>query len=99
MRLTALQRKVIIQVIAQVLDDTVKITLFGSRVDDKAKGGDIDLLVESFKKIDNPAEVKSKISAKLTIAFQGLKIDVLLMAPNLKHYPIHDIAQKTGILL
>lgn len=99
MRISNQQHQIISSVIKDVLGETAQVYLFGSRTDDNAKGGDIDLLVESSVELENAAEIKSNISAKLYIAFNGLKVDVLLMAPNLKKYPIHDIAKKNGILL
>jgi predicted nucleotidyltransferase len=46
MRLTQQERKVICDSINRV-DPEARILLFGSRVDDQARGGDIDLLVLS----------------------------------------------------
>ena len=48
MRLKAKERQVILQAIHSI-DPNAKVYLFGSRVDDSGKGGDIDLLVFSPK--------------------------------------------------
>ena len=47
MRLTDEQVQIIHQVARQQLGDTVQVTLFGSRVFDDKKGGDIDLFFET----------------------------------------------------
>jgi predicted nucleotidyltransferase len=47
-------------------DATVR--LFGSRTDDDALGGDIDLLVESNQVIAQPALVGARIGACLQLA-------------------------------
>lgn len=99
MRLTEYQKKSILDVINTVLGSDATVTLFGSRLDDTLKGGDIDILVETKHGLDNPADIKAVISAKLAIALFDQKVDVLLSAPNLRHYPIHDIAKKNGVRL
>jgi predicted nucleotidyltransferase len=99
MRLSDKQRNIILEKVSEVLGKGVKIALFGSRVDDEARGGDIDILVESDNPVDNVAYTKALIEAKLSIAFKCDGIDVLLMAPNIKHSPIHNIAKETGICL
>lgn len=76
-----------------------QVTLFGSRVDDDKKGGDVDLLVTLDGEVEHPAELAAKISARLIRLFQGRKVDVLLSAPNLKTLPIHSIAMHKGVLL
>lgn len=48
MRLDPAERETIKQAVAQ-LDPQARIYLFGSRVDDSARGGDIDLLIFSDK--------------------------------------------------
>ena len=47
MRLSALQRKVLTQTARDCFDPDVRLRLFGSRMDDTRKGGDIDLLIET----------------------------------------------------
>ena len=48
MRLKVAEKRVFLQAVHSV-DPDAKVYLFGSRVDDSAKGGDIDLLVFSDK--------------------------------------------------
>ncbi|KIM02704.1 MAG: hypothetical protein KN64_14370 [Sulfurovum sp. AS07-7] len=73
-----------------------KIYLFGSRIDDTKKGGDIDLYIEPVetkdlmsKKIDFLVELKSKIGDQ--------KIDVVI--DRGKNESIDLIAKKQGVLL
>ena len=51
------------------------IYLFGSRLDDKAKGGDIDLLILSENKIDNKKLREFRIKFYKTFGWQ--KIDLV----------------------
>ena len=73
--------------------------VFGSRLDDAERGGDLDLLLELPESVDNPALMAAQMSAKVSRAMHGRKVDVLLSAPNLMHLPIHDTALNEGILL
>lgn len=49
MHLTTFEVKVIQQNVKTVFGDAAKVYLFGSRVDDSKKGGDIDLYVVARK--------------------------------------------------
>lgn len=61
------------------LDNTAKIFLFGSRVDDKKRGGDIDLIISSDKiSNDDVSKIKLKIFEKL----DEQKIDILITDKN-----------------
>ena len=99
MRLTQDQQAVIRAVSAEIFGAEVDVWLFGSRVDDSKRGGDIDVMLDLHKPVDNPALLSAQFSAKLTRLMQGRKVDVLLFAPNLLHLPIHDVAFKEGIKL
>jgi len=99
MRLTERQTQLIKRAVAILAGEEAQVMLFGSRVDDAQKGGDIDLLVTLSEEVTHPAELSAKISARLIRQFQGRKVDVLLQAPNLKILPIHSIAQQRGIVL
>ena len=99
MRLTEQQIKIIRHVVENLAGNNARVTLFGSRVDDTKKGGDIDLLISLPELVQHPAELSAKISAQLIRRLEGRKVDVILSAPNLKDLPIHAIAQQTGVVL
>ena len=98
MRLTPYEIKGIKASVEKVLGPDATVSLFGSRTDDTKAGGDIDLLVQSFLAIDNPAMTAARIEAEIIMALGDQKIDVLLKAPNIAIQPIHQIAEQ-GILL
>ena len=77
----------------------MRITLFGSRVDDHAKGGDVDLMVEVGGIVDEPALFSARVASRISRSMNGRRVDVILKAPNLKNQPIHDIAARTGVIL
>ena len=99
MRLTDYQIQAIRQLAHQVAGTQSRVRVFGSRLDDTAHGGDIDLMLELSVPVDNPALMAAQMAAKVSRAMHGRKVDVLLSAPNLMHLPIHDIAFKEGQLL
>ncbi len=94
MRLTPEQTRTIKTTIHRVLDPAAQVWLFGSRVDDRRRGGDIDLYVET----DNPEllrELKCKISLEEAL---DLHVDLVVKRPGQDH-PIHHIAKSEGGLL
>jgi predicted nucleotidyltransferase len=101
MRLTDFQRQTICESAKNNFVKDTQVWLFGSRVNDQAKGGDIDLYIE-------PQTQKSSdlISAKLQflrelhkkIGYQ--KIDVVLRrVDSTVDLPVYRIAKQTGVLL
>lgn len=99
MRLTNYQIQAIRQLARQVAGSQSRVRVFGSRLDDTAHGGDLDLMLELTDPVDNPALMAAQMSARVSRAMSGRKVDVLLSAPNLMRLPIHDIAFKEGQLL
>lgn len=99
MRLTDEQIQAIRRLARDVAGSRSRVLVFGSRLDDSAQGGDVDLLLELTEPVDNPALMAAQMAARVSRAMQGRKVDVLLSAPNLKRLPIHDIAFKEGQLL
>ena len=83
----------------QVAGAQARVRVFGSRLDDSVRGGDLDLLLELFEPVANPALLAAQFSALVSRQMRGRKVDVLLSAPNLLHLPIHDIAFQEGQLL
>jgi predicted nucleotidyltransferase len=99
MRLTQHEARMIHRLAHEVAGEQARVRVFGSRLDDEARGGDVDLLLELPTPVENPALMAARLAARVSRAMGGRKIDVLLSAPNLKHLPIHDIALKEGCLL
>ncbi len=99
MRLTPDQIDVIKTTAQSVLGEEVRVVLFGSRVDDAAKGGDVDLLVECSQPLSEPAVLTARVASRISRAMHGRKVDVLLKAPNLQEHPIHRIALQQGVVL
>jgi len=99
MRLTDYQIQAIRQLACQVAGHQSRVRVFGSRLDDTAQGGDLDLMLELPEPVDNPALMAAQMSAQVSRVMHGRKVDVLLSAPNLKRLPIHEIAFKEGVEL
>ena len=99
MRLTPLQIAAIRSAAAQLAGDSARVWLFGSRVHDDARGGDVDLLLELDTPVAEPAQLAARLAVRVSRAMYGRKVDVLLNAPNLLQLPIHAIALAEGIRL
>ena len=99
MRLTPVQIDTIKSTAQAVLGEGAQVTLFGSRVDDDKKGGDVDLMVEVDQAVAEPALMAARMASRVSRAMHGRKVDVLLKAPNLLEQPIHRIAQQEGVRL
>ena len=93
MRLSETEIKTINEIIHKI-DNDAKVYLFGSRTNDKLKGGDIDLLIISSK---ITFKDKLKIKYKLFEKLGEQKIDVIV-TDNLKE-PFFKMIRSNGILL
>jgi len=83
-----------IKQIIQSFDSSAKVYLFGSRVDDTKRGGDIDLLIIS-EVIDYP--IKNQIRIRLYDLLGEQKIDLLVS--NDLDDPFVKLALQSGIEL
>ena len=99
MRLTPDQIHAIHMSVAEVAGQDARVWLFGSRVHDQERGGDVDLLLELDVAVSEPAQLAARLSARVSRAMYGRKVDVVIKAPNLMHLPIHSIALQEGIRL
>jgi hypothetical protein len=99
MRLTSTEKKAIYNSAITVFGNNSKVFLFGSRVDDRKKGGDIDLYIETDlssedaleKKIDFLVDVKTKIGDRT--------IDLVVRGSDSSPKPVYDIARAEGLEL
>jgi predicted nucleotidyltransferase len=85
--------------VARLAGTDAEVRLFGSRLDDSRRGGDVDLLVTVPKPVQEPAWLAARLEASISRALDGRNVDVLLSAPNLEQARIHDIAQRDGVRL
>ena len=79
--------------------DAGAIRLFGSRLDNDARGGDIDLMVDFENPVENPAVLSARLAVRVSRAVCNRKVDVILHAPNLMSSSIHQIALDEGVVL
>ena len=98
MRITSIEKMIIRSSVKKRFGGNADVYLFGSRVDDDRKGGDIDLYITT----DMPtSEIIRKKIALLVDMEKGLgeqKIDVVINN-HTKQKPIYEIAEKEGVRL
>lgn len=98
-RLTAEQAKTIRRATAEIFGPDARVRLFGSRLDDAARGGDIDLLVESDRPVAELARKRVQFVARLQMRLGDQPIDVLASAPGAPHGPVLEAAPRRGVRL
>jgi predicted nucleotidyltransferase len=74
-----------------------KVYLFGSRVYDDKKGGDIDLFIESDENID--IKIQMQFLKEIYKNVTQRKIDLVIKQPLSKEQSIFNTAKKEGIRL
>jgi len=99
MRLSPQQSLLIKRQAETVFGAGAKVRLFGSRTDDTARGGDIDLLVETQEPITDPVRRAAQLSAKLVMSLGEQRFDILVITPQTPLQPIHREAIEKGVLL
>ncbi|MDX8379217.1 MAG: nucleotidyltransferase domain-containing protein [Gallionella sp.] len=99
MRLDDKTREIIKSEVAAQFGADTTVRLFGSRVDDTQRGGDIDLLIEPSRHLAHRIQAECRLSAKLYIKLGGRKVDVLIRDALKPLLPIHEQALKNGVVL
>lgn len=99
MRLSAQHITAIRAAIGSIASDVTAIRLFGSRLNDEMRGGDVDLMVDVDRPVEHPAELSARLAVRASRAIGGGKVDVVLRAPNLTQTSIHRIALEEGELI
>jgi predicted nucleotidyltransferase len=99
MRLAPDQVQAICDAASSTFGKGAAVWLFGSRVDDTKKGGDIDLLVRPLPAAaDQPFAKKIRMLTLLERALGERKIDLVIEQPG-DQRPIVSVAHATGIQL
>jgi hypothetical protein len=91
MRLSTEQAEIIKSIIAREISPDAKIWLFGSRIDDNRRGGDVDLFVET-KRPDMMGELRCMIGIEEAV---DLHVDLIVSQQN-DNRPIAFIAKAEG---
>lgn len=99
MRLPEPSRKIIRDVVQEIFGADATVSLFGSRLDDSVRGGDIDLLVELQQPVVDRERKVLLLIARLQLRLGDQPIDVLALDPTTEHRPIHKQALLTGVRL
>ena len=95
MRLTPTQHKQILQIAHLNFGADAKVWLFGSRVDDTQRGGDVDLYVETAQASTLWSALRCKIALEDIL---DLHVDIVVKEPG-KNQPIYQIAKQQGVQL
>jgi predicted nucleotidyltransferase len=96
MRLTQRQQRVINDAAAKTFGPDAKVILFGSRLDDQKRGGDIDLLVECPAPVENAGMAAARMAAKIQMQLGERKVDVLYTWPGFPASAVHQAALAQG---
>ena len=99
MRLTPETRLLIKEIVLDVFGPSAAVRVFGSRANDEARGGDIDLLVECSEPVKDRLKKTLALTAKLQIRLGDQHIDVIVTDPQTKPQPVHEVARRTGVPL
>jgi len=90
MRLSPEQTRNILTTVARWAGDSATVFLFGSRLDDKLRGGDVDLLIETDEPL--PLMKRARIKMNLESAL-GLPVDIISQCRQDKPKPFQQIAR------
>ncbi len=99
MRISQHDRDKLKQAVQEIVGDGASARVFGSRLDDDRRGGDLDLYVELDTEVDNPAWIAARIVARAQTYLGDRHIDVVLRDPATPELPIHRVALQTGVIL
>jgi len=97
MRLKPEVKKQIIQYAKQYFGNDIKLYLFGSRIYDNKKGGDIDIFIESMHNIDIQIQINFLRDIYRNVTER--KVDLIIKTPFTKDRLIFKTAKEEGILL
>jgi len=94
MRLTIEQIRLVVETVTHVAGATAGVCLFGSRTDDQARGGDVDLLVETDTRLAliDRARIKMALESGL-----GLPVDIVARTRDVPPTAFQSLAQARAV--
>jgi len=99
MRLNKGQLEVIVNAVISHFDDDARIYLFGSRLDDTLRGGDIDLFIDLPTVDPEMVWHSCQAVADMQMAMGEQKIDIIIRHPASSDQAIFHEALNHGVLL
>lgn len=99
MRLTAEQIATIRQTAAEIFGADARVWLFGSRVDDAGRGGDIDLHIEAEGSLAELLDRELTLYARLIRRLGERRIDIVVQPRGTAPRPIDEQARRHGVPL
>ncbi len=99
MRISQQTRQAIRDTVREIFGAEAQVKLFGSRTNDDARGGDIDLLVELPLPTVETERKALQLAARLQLRIGDQPIDVLVVDPSTPRQVIHEQASVTGLVL
>jgi len=99
MRLTREQRRIIREEVARVFGAGASVRLFGSRLDDGERGGDIDLYIEADGTPSDLLDRELELYSTLIRRLGDRRIDIVVHDNGAPLQSIHRHARRTGVSL
>jgi predicted nucleotidyltransferase len=99
MRLDPEAVRVIKLEVAAAFGPGTSVRLFGSRVDDEARGGDVDLYVETGLSREEAFAGEQRLYARLQRLLGDRRLDIVTHSRDTPLRPIDREAIRTGVLL
>ena len=99
MRLSGHYRTTIKEILTRHFGEESKFYLFGSRVDDTKRGGDIDLYIETDLDSDKAWDARSKSWIEMQRRLEEQKIDIVVHINGTEFSGIEKIAKRDGVEL
>lgn len=99
MRLKESQRRQIVSILKARYGKHSRIWLFGSRIDDEARGGDVDLYIETERARAAQGAVRQRHEVALALeeVMGGITVDLLVQYPGEHELPLQTLAKTNGI--
>ncbi len=98
MRLTPVEIEAIRRAVREVFGEAAQVRVFGSRVRDDLKGGDLDLFVE-VEPGDASIASEQRLRDVIAPALDDLRVDIILHERGRAVTPIERIALRDGVAL
>jgi len=99
MRLNEVQVHAILEAVSASFGSLARVYLFGSRLDDHVKGGDIDLLVDLPVPDDDSVRHTCQAIAGIQMNLGEQNIDIIVRHPGAPDHAIYHQALNDGVLL